>query len=649
MFLKVRAQTRKFSLPLLIVLAGTFFGTFFLGGSDRLSYVFFDFFQKQTPLKVQNEVALITVDQQTLDRLAEEAVVFPFPREFYGAVAGIAAKYSVPLIIYDILFTESSGYGVADDVSFAKMLAQSGVPAFFPAASESGLTKAPVEPVAQAAAGLGSVNSETDSDGVFRRFLKGNSMAEMTFQKMNPKADPNPPDYMRFYARESFPHQSLYNIIKAWRDRQDGRPVSVDLSKVAGKIWVVGYTASGLYDHKPISLDPQAPGMIIPATSVANVLRGEGLRKQSSEAGYLLCFLFALGVFIFVRLQKMPAPAIFGFLAVSLLLTASLSFVFWNFNTWISPVPLMASAIPSGIAAMIWSFQSVWKERLKFVELVRHSMSPAMVELIRKGEVSISREGELKSVTVMFTDLAGFTELSEKLTPEELVDVLNGYFDEVVNLVTRSSGYVDKFIGDAVMAFWGAPVAQNNHAQLAINAAVQFQKAVTLYNEKINAKYRGQIKLGARTGLHTGVAVVGNIGARERYNYTAIGDTVNLSSRLESLCKHYGTDLIISEECVRCLKENGAEGIFEIDTVIVKGKSKPTRIYTFAEGRMVTHAQEYSKGLTACYSGEWQTAEKYFEKSDFPPARVMLERCRTILSGKELKQWENGVWRHDSK
>lgn len=209
-----RDRLKIVTLSCLFVLLGTFSGHFFLGASDRLSFALFDAFQKQTPLKFQSEVALVTVEQQSIDRLEQEDMVPPYPREFYGVLAKVAAHYSVPLIVYDILFTESSRFGVEDDLRFARNLKESGVPAFFPAASPSGLTKAPVPQIAQVAAGLGSVNSENDSDGVFRKFLAGNSMANEVLKRLRPDSKENSRlEYFRYYTKESFPVQSVYNVV----------------------------------------------------------------------------------------------------------------------------------------------------------------------------------------------------------------------------------------------------------------------------------------------------------------------------------------------------------------------------------------------------------------------------------------------------
>ncbi|MEY3901040.1 MAG: hypothetical protein RL189_346, partial [Pseudomonadota bacterium] len=395
--------------------------------------------------------------------------------------------------------------------------------------------------------------------------------------------------------------------------------------------------------------NPKAAGMLIPATAIANRLRGEGLVGLPAAVTSVICFLIALLSVVLVRLQRGPYWAGVVLFGLGIVSSTALSYFLWRQGYWISPVPLAAASLTAGIGATVLVFQSVWRSQLRLAKMVQHSMSSEMVELIRNGEVNFSRFGEMRQVTVLFTDLVGFTEMSEKLPPQELVKVLNGYFDEVVHLVTEGSGYVDKFIGDAVMALWGAPIPQQNHAQLALNTAIHFHRAVERYNEKLEVRRPDLNPLGTRLGLHSGPAVVGNIGARHRHNYTAVGDTVNLAARLESLCKNYGINLIISEDCLVQASALGQRGIIEIDQVMVKGKSQPTRIFTYSRDMPDLEVGKFKNGLKAYYSGDWTEALSSFEGIDFAPAKLLATRCQKAVKNGQLDQWENGVWIYDSK
>jgi adenylate cyclase len=362
-----------------------------------------------------------------------------------------------------------------------------------------------------------------------------------------------------------------------------------------------------------------------------------------------LIFLSAVLAISVVKLTSTPSWTIVALSSVLLVMPTCLSIAFWFYNYWVSPLPLFVAGICAGGGELLYVYRTVWREQSLMANALKNSMSANMVELVRSGHVKVSRFGELKPVTVLFSDLVGFTEISERLSPHDLVLVLNGYFDEVVNLVTTGQGYVDKFIGDAVMAFWGAPVSQDNHAQLAFQAAVNFHRAAERYNEKLERKFPGLPALGTRLGLHSGLAVVGNIGASHRHNYTAIGDTVNVAARLESLCSQYGVQLIFSDSVLQESGFQGRHGVVELDHVVVKGKKESTRIYTYISQWNADDIGNYRRGLAFYYRGEWKSAAAILELCDFAPAKVILKRCQQCETMGVPAEFVNGVWSFETK
>lgn len=189
-------------------------------------------------------------------------------------------------------------------------------------------------------------------------------------------------------------------------------------------------------------------------------------------------------------------------------------------------------------------------------------------ELIKHGVESLKLGGEEREVSVFFSDLAGFTDLSENLSPENLGKILNVYFEEMSGIILSKKGTIDKFIGDAIMAFWNAPIKYSDHAALACEAAILQRKAL----EKVRAAIKelgSDVSIDMRIGINTGKAVIGNFGCSKRYDYTALGDTVNLASRLESINKQYGTNVIISESTFASLPKNRFI-VRELDLITVK-------------------------------------------------------------------------------
>lgn len=621
---------------------------------QRPSLMTFDFVQQFNLQKTQSEVALIVLDQKSLDALQAEGVVFPLPRQIFGAVASVAQKLQAKALVFDILFTEDSSYGVDDDKTFAEMLSQSKVPAYFPAASEKGTVKNPIKPIAEVAAGLGRVDFENDSDGTFRR-VPSKLQNDLTLpaavaQRFQADASNEQHEILRNYNESAYAVHSVYEVLKYYRDIEDGKTSSVDLSALQNKIWVVGYTAPGLYDLKPMSTDKKAPGMLIVANSIANRLTNTGLASAKTEIYFLMLFVLVLVVIFSMNLVNEPLSASVWLGLQALALPILLTVVCWNVGCWFDPLSLSLGLLSAGSVMLIWNFRTAWNERLKLAKSLKHAMSEEMVDLIKTGEVQVSRFGEEREVTVLFSDLAGFTTLSEKSTPAQMVNILNAYLDEVVGLITQHSGYIDKFIGDAVMVIWGAPIKQNDHAKRAFEAAAKFNSICEDFNDKMLKENPNFERLVTRVGLHTGKAIVGNIGATKRHNYTAIGDTVNQASRLEGIGKNYDVCLTLSEDIVKAVQAENRADLLELDQIILKGKTRPTRLFTLISDQQMSEANTYKQALGFYYQAQWQQALTEFNKiKKIPAAQMMKKRCELALEQGSLNNWINGAWMYDSK
>jgi adenylate cyclase len=250
-------------------------------------------------------------------------------------------------------------------------------------------------------------------------------------------------------------------------------------------------------------------------------------------------------------------------------------------------------------------------------------------------------------LTVLFSDIRGFTSISEKLDAEALVELLNVYLGKMTDVVFANAGTLDKYIGDAIMAIWGAPISYDDHAARACRAAVGMVECL----EKMHAEFdaRGWPRLETGIGLNTGEMVVGNMGSERRLSYTVMGDNVNLGSRLEGLTKYYRTRIIASEDTVRA----AGDGIMarEIDLVRVKGKAQPVRIFDLLVGgengdgvRFGLLRACFAEALTAYRERRWREALAGFERlhAQFPedgPTELYIERCRELLRA-EPREWD---------
>jgi class 3 adenylate cyclase len=283
------------------------------------------------------------------------------------------------------------------------------------------------------------------------------------------------------------------------------------------------------------------------------------------------------------------------------------------------------------------------RERALAKDALGRYLSPEMAHDVVSGEQGISMQGQRRELTILFCDVAGFTTISEKLEPEALVALLNQYLDAMVKVLIKHGAYVDKFEGDAIMAFWNAPRHAVDHAVHACSAILEMRAAA----KRLSAEWKasGQPEFGVRYGLNTGVAIVGNMGATDKINYTAIGDNVNLASRLEGANKQYGTEMMISEETYA----NAAEQIEarELDMLQVKGKLRPVRVYELMalKGGLTAEQTKIREGFTAGLklyrARRFDEAKALFDAAPTDgPSRTFAARCARFLEKPPAPDWD---------
>lgn len=277
-------------------------------------------------------------------------------------------------------------------------------------------------------------------------------------------------------------------------------------------------------------------------------------------------------------------------------------------------------------------------------------VSPAVVAQISESPESLKLGGQKRHLSILFSDLAGFTTLSERLDAEDLVTLLNEYLTEMTDVVMEEEGTLDKYIGDAIMAFWNAPQEQEDHADRALRCAIRMQRKMKELNARW-AKEGRREELVVRIGVNTGPAVVGNVGGRDRFDYSAIGDPVNLAARLEPANKSYGTLVMASEFT---LKEAVAADYYlrELDLLAVKGKLEPVRVYEILEmhdGELSPEKREtlghYNLGLAAYQRKDWELAVEYFQAAresdpNDGPSGVYLDRARECIANPPPADWD---------
>jgi len=362
-------------------------------------------------------------------------------------------------------------------------------------------------------------------------------------------------------------------ISGVWSIEDDKKITTFDPKVLEGRIVLIGTNAPQLYDLKVTPTSKELPGTQIHATAIRNLLEGEFMRIAPRSVSFLLVAFLALTTAALTRFAPLAAGA--GASSALLLGTFGVTTALFKAH-WIVDLfaPVLAIVLSYGATSAI-NFLYEGRKRLHVKRIFSQYVSPKVVDKILTHPDALHLEGERKPLTIFFMDFAGFTSMSEKLDPSELVKLISEYHNEAAMEIFMTEGTLDKFIGDAIMAFWNDPIDQPDHALRACLSAIGAQKRLKQMVRVM--KERGLPEMRARIGLNTGVATVGNMGAKGQVNYTLIGDEVNLASRLEGVNKEFGTEIIVSEATYLQAKERLEAR--ELALIKVKGKKLPVRIF----------------------------------------------------------------------
>ncbi|MFA3782963.1 CHASE2 domain-containing protein [Melioribacteraceae bacterium 4301-Me] len=427
------------------------------------------------------------------------------------------------------------------------------------------------------------------------------------------------------------------------------------------KIVLVGSTMPEDKDIFPTSLsinDKEGSnllwGVAIHATVIENILNNNFLYKQSQTSEVAAAVLLTLLVFCFSSLTKKLkiklgmllelVSIIFIILIIYSIYLLSVYF-FVNKNYVINVVTPTVAVLLGYFTSTVNNFIKERQKNMLIKNMFSQYVNKSVVnELIAHPE-RLKLGGERKTLTILFCDMVGFTTISEKKEPEELVALMNVFLNEMSEIIISNDGTVDKFLGDAIMAFWGAPVQVNDHAYKACKTALLMQQKLDGF--KLLKSSIPEIQI--RIGINTGEVIIGNIGGAKRFDYTVMGDNVNLASRLESANKEYGTSIMISENTYELVKDKIA--VRELDLVKVKGRKSPTKIYEIIgeldnplSDEKLKKLECYFEGMKYYRSHNFSEAVNYFEKcvsqTNDPPSKVYIERCKLFLSNPPDSNWD---------
>ncbi len=349
------------------------------------------------------------------------------------------------------------------------------------------------------------------------------------------------------------------------------------------KIVLIGATATGLYDLRVTPFSPVFFGVEKHANVIEALLSNNIIKTLPNPSFYLLYFLISfLVLFIVLRFSAVYSAILSFIFILGSFIAGYILFV--KFHLWIDMFYPAFSVFLIFLVHNVGSYIYTEKKSREIKRIFASYVTPqVMEELIKKPELA-KLGGERREVSILFSDIRGFTTLSERLQPEEVVNILNEYFQIMVDVIFKWQGTLDKFIGDAIMVFWGAPLYQEDHTLRAISCALDMVEALKKKNKEWQNRGLPELKIGI--GINTGVVLVGNIGVEGRkMDYTVIGDNVNLASRLESLNKKFNTQILVSEYTLKPVKQAILKGALggvtfeEIGEIVVKGKTKPVKVY----------------------------------------------------------------------
>ena len=655
------------------------------------------------PFLHKPDAVLVIIDQNSIDHFKKQThILWPWPRIYYAKIVEFLNLAGAKQVIFDMYFSDGDINrleidGEESDSAFAE--ACKGMPVYhslilrqdenkdddinikslgkhdyykkaaISVKTYKGITL-PVKPLMDTAYRIGNVNAVSDSDGVMRRVSllskyrdKNNDSAIIPYIGLITAVNGNTSQIsvdgsyintsngqilinheIHWYKTPFFAVPAADVIQSAIQIERGAAPL-LDFSIFKGKNVFIGSNAPALFDLKSTPLNPVVAGVEVLATITENIKNNHSLKSTDKTTVLAIVFALALMLALLSQLSNKIRLHLLLFLVLlaGYFLTA---IIFYTSKGMLLPVftPVLALFITFVSVQSVYYFGE-GKNRRQLKKMFDNYVDANVVEHLMENPDALKLGGERKELTVFFSDIAGFTSISEKMKPEELVEMLNEYLSEMAEIIMENKGYLDKYIGDAIMAVFGVPVKIDKAAEKACKAAVNNMRQLKKLKERWGEKAKN---FDIRIGLSTGPMIAGNIGYHSRMDYTVIGDTVNLGSRLEGVNKQFGTSIII-DEATKILLSDDFE-VRELDLVAVKGKNLPVKIFELmAFKKHEKLIENYNIALSLYKKRDWNGALAIFCKlaDDYPedgPSLVYSKRCEQYKNEPPPDSWD-GVCR----
>jgi adenylate cyclase len=685
-------------------------GLSFTPALDRLENVVSDILRSKLAEPFVSPIEIVYLDDSSLKTAETQyGLPYPWPRESYATAINFFNRAGAKAVVFDFLFTSKSPNGKPDDLLLARAAKAHGKvfsglqisSASQPDAlkrleSQSDLytlslsptsatlfeghgVDAPYPPLWGGFTGIGDVYFKQDADSLNRRArlfssLRGKIYPSLAFSAAwnldgKPKISLTPYNLslgskifsveeggtLNILFKKIIPRNqsvSLIDVITSENALSSGDKASLDPARFKNKIVLIGSDAPGLLDLRPHPLNKRGPGVELQAMVLDNLLSGQSLDVVPMGLGLwfallILCLLIARFSFNF-RGPAVLLPSALGMVAV---ITLSV----WAYQSHTTLIPT-ATPLLAVLAALSLSagenYRVAARQRNRVQNIFGQFLSPAVLSKLRLQGNELKTGGETKDLAVFFSDLAGFTSFSEKLSPEALVVILNTYLEEMAEVVVgRHDGYVDKYIGDAIMAIWGAPTPHANPALEAVQAAWHCQKRLAEIQPKLAelGLDAGEEGLVMRIGINYGPCVVGLMGSQRKLNYTVMGDTVNTASRLEGANKPYGTRIMLSESAAEACGDSIL--VRTLDFLKVKGKADATKVFELiglknepGELYPQAHVAAYEEAMGDYRQGHFAQAMRLFESCMKAQPKDSVSKLYAVRCAEFIKNPPEGIW-----
>jgi len=652
------------------------------------------------PEKADRRIKVVMIDESSIEFMSrEQKLEWPWPREIYLPLLSYLKAAGARGVAFDLLFADNNqAFGMDDGSTFAEAIVNAAPLTVVSAISaritgeadeQSNVRKKmlrervakiqpyeqkfllglevprfdfvtlPFEALFRASPMLGNVRSFPDQDKVFRRLYAGGYIDDIPIlslpfalyhatqpdlaagRELKSFADTNGQYIIRFHGPVgTYDEYSMASVIMSGVSLADGQDPVISLSEFKDSFVLIGANAPALLDLRPSPFGAEYPGVLINAAALDNILNKDFIREVplalsmavAAVALSLICYVAMYGG----RLQWITLVLVY-------LAWLGVCFVAADLGWWLPMVPPLFMMVVATVSCLGFQYTFEGRQHRFIKNAFQYYVTPEVIDRIIADPSMLSLGGERRELTIFFSDIAGFTTLSEKMEPAKLVRFLNKFLSEMTDIILSSGGTIDKYEGDAIIAFWNAPLSVPDHQLRGVRAALECQRRLSALAGTFKTEFGVEVQM--RVGLNTGPVTVGNFGSSTRFNYTMIGDAANLASRLEGANKVFGSRILVAETTHVGARHNGILWR-KLGEIKVVGKSKTVSVFEPLDSKrsdkLLDQIEDYNSAIEAFEARDLERAYRFFSMIEGDPvSRAYLDR---IAKAQQEGGLQTHVW-----